>query len=186
MRCLRISASRPTGEGRNRQLILRTVCCCRWDQVGIKGSYCDCLAVEADTGREPHSTHSADPPAGSFFGGFRTPAQLPLPPLAPGRHPKPARKAVVPAPRLTAALVKRLQTEPQLRSRYFCLAYHQDSAPSFCLSTSSAEQLEASGMRKAAGRRPGAHRRSIVIGSASRRSTIRTAANWILPDGWGG
>jgi hypothetical protein len=28
-------------------------------------------------------------PAGSFFGGFRTPAPLPQPPLAPGRHPKP-------------------------------------------------------------------------------------------------
>jgi hypothetical protein len=27
--------------------------------------------------------------AGSFFGGFRTPALLPGIPLAPGRHPKP-------------------------------------------------------------------------------------------------
>jgi hypothetical protein len=93
-----------------------------------------------------------------------------------------APKAVVPAPRLTAALVKRLQTRLQLRLRYLCLAYHQDSAPSFRLSISSAEQLEPS--RELAGRGPGAHRRSIVSGSASRRSTIRTEANWILPGGW--
>src|SRR6185437_6691010 len=32
-------------------------------------------------------------PAGSFFGGFRTPAQLPGPPLALRRHPKPCPKA---------------------------------------------------------------------------------------------
>ena len=32
-------------------------------------------------------------PAGSFFGGFRTPAILPGPPPAPGRHPKPFPKA---------------------------------------------------------------------------------------------
>jgi hypothetical protein len=32
-----------------------------------------------------------------------------------------APEAVVPAPRLAAALVTRLQTEPQLRPRYFCL-----------------------------------------------------------------
>src|SRR5690242_20808633 len=31
--------------------------------------------------------------AGSFFGGFRTPALLPGVPLAPGRHPKPFPKA---------------------------------------------------------------------------------------------
>jgi len=31
-------------------------------------------------------------PAGSFFGGFRTPAPLPQPALAPARHPKPFPK----------------------------------------------------------------------------------------------
>src|SRR5215471_17251781 len=42
----------------------------------------------------PNPHRRADPhrfPAGSFFGGFRTPAQLPGPPLAPGRHPKRVR-----------------------------------------------------------------------------------------------
>ena len=69
--------------------------------------------------------------------------------------------------------------------RYFCLAYHQDSAPSFRLSTSSAEKLEAfSGGRQAIGQRSGAHRRSVVIGSANRRSTTGAVANWILPGGW--
>jgi hypothetical protein len=34
-------------------------------------------------------------PAGSFFGGFRTPAQLPGPPLAPSRHPKPCPVAAI-------------------------------------------------------------------------------------------
>jgi hypothetical protein len=47
--------------------------------------------------------------------------------LSNGRY---APKAVVPAPRLTAALVKRLKTEPWLRLRYFWLAYHQDSTRS--------------------------------------------------------
>ena len=35
-------------------------------------------------------------PAGSFFGGFPTPALLPRIPLAPGRHPKPFPQAAVP------------------------------------------------------------------------------------------
>ena len=39
-----------------------------------------------------------------------------------------APKAVLPAPRLTAASVKHLQAELQPRLRYFCLAYHGDSA----------------------------------------------------------
>jgi hypothetical protein len=34
-------------------------------------------------------------PAGSFFGGFRTPALVPQPPLALGRHPKPFPGAVL-------------------------------------------------------------------------------------------
>src|SRR5262252_5022287 len=34
-------------------------------------------------------------PAGSFFGGFPTPALLPGIPLAPGRHPKPFPKAAI-------------------------------------------------------------------------------------------
>src|ERR1700731_2706763 len=33
--------------------------------------------------------------AGSFFGGFRTPALLPRVPPAPGRHPKPLTKGAV-------------------------------------------------------------------------------------------
>src|SRR5205085_10221990 len=41
-------------------------------------------------------------------------------------------------------------------------AYHQDGAPSLSVCrNSSAEQLEASVMREADGRRPGAHRRSV-------------------------
>ena len=41
-------------------------------------------------------------------------------------------------------------------------AYHQDGAPSLSVCrNSSAERLEASVMREAAGRRPGAHRRSV-------------------------
>src|SRR5436190_19755272 len=41
-------------------------------------------------------------------------------------------------------------------------AYHQDAAPSLSVCrNSSAEQLETSVMREAAGRRPGAHRRSV-------------------------
>jgi hypothetical protein len=51
-------------------------------------------------------------------------------------------------------LVKRLQTEPRLRLRYLYLAHHQDTAPSFRLSTSSAENLKAfSGVRQAIGRK---------------------------------
>ena len=46
--------------------------------------------------------------AGSFFGGFRTPALLPGIPLAPGRHPKPFPIAVVaPAGRMTSLIPSR-------------------------------------------------------------------------------
>jgi len=57
----------------------------------------------------------------------------------------------------------RLQTEPQVRPLYFCLGPITRTARpllSVCRN-SSAEQLEASVMREAAGRRPGAHRRSV-------------------------
>jgi hypothetical protein len=95
---------------------------------------------------------------------------------------------VVPSPHLTAASVECLQTEAHFRLRYFYLAFHQDSTPSILFvdqlgraatfacdipPTGRLEKLEASGMREAAGRRPGGHRRSVVIGSASRRSTTR-------------
>jgi hypothetical protein len=44
----------------------------------------------------PHKRSSAHrSPAGSFFGGFRTPAPIPGRSLAPGRHPKPFPTAVV-------------------------------------------------------------------------------------------
>jgi hypothetical protein len=42
--------------------------------------------------RKSHGSASDRFPAGSFFGGFRTPALLPGPPLAPRRHPNPSRE----------------------------------------------------------------------------------------------
>ena len=88
---------------------------------------------------------------------------------------------VMVAPRpLTAALMKRLQTEVWLRLRYFWLASHQDSTPSFRPARPKSSKFL--GMRQAVGRRPGAHRRS-SIGSANRKSTTGAAANWILPGG---
>jgi hypothetical protein len=44
--------------------------------------------------RSPHRL-----PAGSFFGGFQSPAPLPGRPLAPGRHPKPYPKPAIPGRR---------------------------------------------------------------------------------------
>jgi Putative transposase/Transposase zinc-binding domain len=46
-------------------------------------------AARPNPHRRPTARRS---PAGSFFGGFRTPAPIPRPLLAPGRHPKPYPK----------------------------------------------------------------------------------------------
>src|SRR5260370_42351441 len=51
------------------------------------------LAAAPNPHRRPGPHRS---PAGSFFGGFPTPALLPGPPLALGRHPKPFPKPAVP------------------------------------------------------------------------------------------
>jgi hypothetical protein len=98
-----------------------------------------------------------------------------------------APEAVVPAPRLAAALVMRLQTEAQLRPRYFCLGPITRTARPLFRFVETARPNR-SRLRSCA-RLPDED--LVLIGdlfsqSASRRSTTRTATNWILPDGWGG
>jgi hypothetical protein len=45
--------------------------------------------IEKMQAGQSFNSQPAEVAAGSFFGGFRTPALLPGVPLAPGRHPKP-------------------------------------------------------------------------------------------------